>query len=1113
MQLREMTFIPVVLTALVLTLGLMVACGGDGPTDTPSPVLISPAGTATLDFSATDVLLDPTRPYLYATDGARKRLVVYDVGTHSVVKEFPFDYEPEAIAISPANDFLYVGLVTRPHDGFWRDNEQEGYVTVIDLAHLSIDRTFRINLDPYDLAATSNGYLYVSSGSGQWTSVRGYDVATGANVGVATSIYHQSRIQLAPSQEFLLAANTTSFPSDFGRLDVLAGTVGRYVDSPYHGDYPINGNVFISPDGERVFVPGGHVFGTGDLRHIAAVPVGPIVDMAFDVKHDLFFTLHPRGAREREGPTVVASDLQTYEPIAEASIDRPGERLFFAAGKLYVISGLAPRYDPYRNTGRQAPGELTTIQTIDVDALLAIRPQAAEFGNLCDQAPDRRDVGQPVQETSPATAPSEGLAARWAGDCNANDAVGNSHGTLLGGATFAPGKVNEAFAFDGVDDSVAIANTAEIGFRTGNFTISLWVNFDSLVTSQTIFHKAIGTSPEDQEYLLEWSREDSALRFRVREGESNQNDLLASVSPAAGRWYQVTIVRDRDTNTLYFDGRSVGQQTAGRNVDTGTGGTAKIGNSVSGDPQPFKGLIDEIEVFNRALSADEIKARYAQMRVLVVNSTADTVDAHPGNRICADATGSCTLRAAIMEAEALPGADTIAIPKGKYILTIPPAELDSAATGDLDLIGELIIKGEGESTTIIDAGGLDRVIHIHDGSTVEISGVTLRNGKISINGPSSGGGIWLQGGTLTLTDSGVRDNVALNGGGGIYNQSGDLTLVGSTVSGNTVNGLNNTRGGGIANVGSDHLGPATLTLIDSTVSGNRVPMYGGGIYNEHGAVKVTGSTISGNEMTGKGGVSPIGGGGIANRANGTITLKDTIITGNHSDQYGGGIFNHYGEVFLIGSTVSGNTAKWGGGGLANEQGATLSLSNTVVSGNTGGQGGGVSNHGTISISDSTLTGNTASNSGGGLYNSGGTADIYQSTIDGNIAEAAGGGLMIGGGKVVIAQSVVSRNTARDIRDHGRAGGGVYVNIGEIVITDSTLSGNTGNGQGGGIFSSWRSQVTLTNASITGNCAADGGGIYTERSGPVYITNTIIANNLSGGDCGGRTSSNGHNLDN
>jgi len=54
-----------------------------------------------------------------------------------------------------------------------------------------------------------------------------------------------------------------------------------------------------------------------------------------------------------------------------------------------------------------------------------------------------------------------------------------------------------------------------------------------------------------------------------------------------------------------------------------------------------------------------------------VNDTTDSVDALPGDGLCADSNGSCTLRAAVQETNALPGADTIILGSGTYLLTMP----------------------------------------------------------------------------------------------------------------------------------------------------------------------------------------------------------------------------------------------------------------------------------------------------------------------------------------------------------------------------------------------------------------------------------------------------------
>ena len=127
-----------------------------------------------------------------------------------------------------------------------------------------------------------------------------------------------------------------------------------------------------------------------------------------------------------------------------------------------------------------------------------------------------------------------------------------------------------------------------------------------------------------------------------------------------------------------------------------------------------------------------------------VDTTIDAVDANPGDGVCADSAGNCTLRAAIMEANAVPGAAAITLPGGTYTLSIPLVgsgagfitDENAAETGDLDITDDLTISGAGADTTIVDGGALDRVFHIMAESTVSISGVTIQNGT-----SSTGGGI------------------------------------------------------------------------------------------------------------------------------------------------------------------------------------------------------------------------------------------------------------------------------------------------------------------------------------------------------------------------------------
>ena len=126
-----------------------------------------------------------------------------------------------------------------------------------------------------------------------------------------------------------------------------------------------------------------------------------------------------------------------------------------------------------------------------------------------------------------------------------------------------------------------------------------------------------------------------------------------------------------------------------------------------------------------------------------VNTLLDTVAVNL--KTGKDASGHISLRSAIEAANSRPNSDTILLPNGTIKLTIAGANEDSAATGDLDIKGNLTIKGKGASSTIVDGNSLDRVFQVLSGR-VQISGLTIQHGQAE-----EGGGLLNSGGQVTLT--------------------------------------------------------------------------------------------------------------------------------------------------------------------------------------------------------------------------------------------------------------------------------------------------------------------------------------------------------------------------
>ncbi len=250
----------------------------------------------------------------------------------------------------------------------------------------------------------------------------------------------------------------------------------------------------------------------------------------------------------------------------------------------------------------------------------------------------------------------------------------------------------------------------------------------------------------------------------------------------------------------------------------------------------------------------------------------------------------------------------------------------------------------------------------------------------------------------------------------------------------------------------------------------------------------------------------VSGGGtkqVFNIATGTtVTVAGlTIEMGNGVGLGGGGIFNN-GTVTVTDSTLSGNHATNYGGGIVNVGTATMNVTDSRLSGNRATDGGGIFNDGgTVTLTDSTLSNESATNYGGGILNDG-TATMTDSTLSNDTA-AAGGGIL-NDGTAAMTDSSLSNDGATEI------GGGI-LNDGTATMTDSTLSNDTAAG-GGGILNS--GTVTLTDGTLSGNSSAASGGGGISNSGTVNLGATIVANSTSGDDCynGGTVNDEGYNID-
>ena len=428
--------------------------------------------------------------------------------------------------------------------------------------------------------------------------------------------------------------------------------------------------------------------------------------------------------------------------------------------------------------------------------------------------------------------------------------------------------------------------------------------------------------------------------------------------------------------------------------------------------------INPLQSLRQGITAKGAAAPVALGSTYVVNTTLDTPDADVGAPACADASGKCSLRAAIMQANFTTGADDITLPAGTYTLTRPDiGDEASAVLGDLDITDDLTIQGAGSGVTIVDGNGSvthDRVFQVlSTAKNVTINGLSIRNGKRTGTFDEGGGLLWDGDSShFILNDVVVENNASPYGGGLFLNYSaiGDVaTLDHMLIHANTSSAA---AGGLGANFGDF----ATFALAHSQVYGNTA-YEGGGIYFQGTppsgllSVHVQNTDVYSNTASLSAGFENHSG-----AANAPVVLVNDNFYSNHASLYGAGIGN-YGVLSIITSTLDSNTAVatntdvTKGGGIYDYEGGVVNLQRSTISRNTAQLGGGIfselfiHNTSALTLTDATLSGNAASQDGGGIYAEGGTWKLFNTTIASNQLVLPGGVTGSGGGVYVLTPAV------------------------------------------------------------------------------------------------------------
>ena len=209
---------------------------------------------------------------------------------------------------------------------------------------------------------------------------------------------------------------------------------------------------------------------------------------------------------------------------------------------------------------------------------------------------------------------SNGLVAYWPFDEGVGtmtfDASGHGHtGTLVNDPQWIGGP---SLDFDGVNDYVDVGTLDVTG---GALTLAAWIYSRDLANCVAndcrILSKTTGTAETDHYFMLSTieSGANTRLRFRLKTDGVTSTLIASSGNLPEDTWVHVATVYDGSSMLLYLNGDLVGSSGKTGSLTTNNGASAWIGgNPPEGTARPWDGLIDEVRIYDRALSAAEIRA-------------------------------------------------------------------------------------------------------------------------------------------------------------------------------------------------------------------------------------------------------------------------------------------------------------------------------------------------------------------------------------------------------------------------------------------------------------------------------------------------------------------------
>lgn len=355
----------------------------------------------------------------------------------------------------------------------------------------------------------------------------------------------------------------------------LANPTGMAFDEAgnlYVANYGLNQVKKFAPDGTYL----GVAISEGLSQPIGLIAIPQTQGGGFYVANDFASSIIRYNAAGEIVSTLTSGTLGRLHYLASDS-----------AGNIYVSRHIANAVRKFSSTGQDL-GDFA-VAGMSGPAAIVVRPASSSL--------------------------SLGLIAYYPFSGNANDVSGNGNHGFANNAVLSPdrfGISNAAYKFNGANAQILVNDNVALQSLNSNYTFSAWVKFASFPNrDMSILMKSLGAGSQNNKWTL-WKHVNPPFGVGVlTDGNFNIVQRNYDFPFITNRWYLISYTAAGTNATISVDGVTVSAQTGNLELPDTTGATLAIGGAEPGGNQWFNGDLDDIRIYDRALSASELAQLHA----------------------------------------------------------------------------------------------------------------------------------------------------------------------------------------------------------------------------------------------------------------------------------------------------------------------------------------------------------------------------------------------------------------------------------------------------------------------------------------------------------------------